>query len=80
MLLAGSVAGLFLAHQKYGKLAWKDLLAPAVELADKGFAIDDALARSLERGLARSRKFAELQRLFGKGAGTSQGLEDGYQL
>ncbi|MCK0110297.1 gamma-glutamyltransferase [Flavobacteriaceae bacterium S0825] len=33
----GTVAGLYLAHQKYGKLPWKDLVQPAVDLAEKGF-------------------------------------------
>lgn len=33
----GTVAGLYLAHQKYGTLAWKELVQPAVNLAQKGF-------------------------------------------
>ncbi len=33
----GTVAGLYKAHQKYGKLPWADLVKPAVELAEKGF-------------------------------------------
>lgn len=33
----GTVAGLFLAHQKYGKLPWKDLVEPSVLLAKNGF-------------------------------------------
>ena len=33
----GTVAGLFLAHQKYGKLPWADLVQPAVDLAKIGF-------------------------------------------
>ena len=33
----GTVAGLFQAHQKYGKLPWKDLVQPAVDLAKNGF-------------------------------------------
>jgi len=33
----GTVAGLYLAHQKYGKLPWKDLIQPAIDLAEKGF-------------------------------------------
>jgi len=32
----GTVAGLWQAHQKYGKLPWKDLLQPAIDLAEKG--------------------------------------------
>ena len=33
----GTVAGLFLAHQKYGKLPWAALLQPAIDLAKDGF-------------------------------------------
>lgn len=45
----GTVAGMALAHQKYGggKLSWADLLEPARRLADRGFAVSHALARSL---------------------------------
>lgn len=33
----GTVAGLWKAHQKYGKLPWKDLLQPAIDLAENGY-------------------------------------------
>ncbi|MBW3469490.1 gamma-glutamyltransferase [Arthrospiribacter ruber] len=33
----GSVAGLYTAHQKYGKLPWKELVQPAILLAENGF-------------------------------------------
>jgi gamma-glutamyltranspeptidase/glutathione hydrolase len=33
----GTVAGLFQAHQKYGKLPWAALVQPAVDLAKNGF-------------------------------------------
>jgi len=33
----GTVAGLFMAHQKYGKLPWRELVQPAVDLARNGF-------------------------------------------
>jgi len=32
----GTVAGLALAHRKFGKLPWKDVVQPAFDLADKG--------------------------------------------
>ena len=31
----GTVRGLALAHEKFGKLKWKDLVAPAVQLAEE---------------------------------------------
>jgi len=39
----GTVAGLFLAHKKYGKLSWKELVMPSVELAQNGFPLTWAL-------------------------------------
>ncbi|MEB8345769.1 gamma-glutamyltransferase [Flavobacteriaceae bacterium KMM 6898] len=33
----GTVAGLYLAHQKYGSLPWADLVRPAIKLAQNGF-------------------------------------------
>lgn len=33
----GTVAGLYLAHQKYGKLSWAELVQPAVNQAKNGF-------------------------------------------
>jgi gamma-glutamyltranspeptidase / glutathione hydrolase len=65
----GTVRGLALAHGKTGKLPWKDLVLPAVALAADGFAMDDALARSLNSGLAKSQKFPEFQRVLGKADG-----------
>jgi len=44
----GSVAGMWDAHQKYGKLTWKELLLPAIELARKGFKISERQAREFE--------------------------------
>lgn len=42
----GSVAGIFESH-KYGKLSFDKLIAPAIELAEKGFVISEREARSL---------------------------------
>jgi gamma-glutamyltranspeptidase/glutathione hydrolase len=64
----GTVRGLALAHRRFGKLPWAELLAPAIRLAEDGFAIDAALASSLNRVLARSADFAELRRVYGKGS------------
>jgi gamma-glutamyltranspeptidase/glutathione hydrolase len=33
-------AGLALAHKRFGKKRWRDLVAPAVELAEKGIVVD----------------------------------------
>ena len=52
----GSVAGMWLAHQKYGSLEWKTLLEPAVKLAEQGFIVHPKLAASIERYIARMAK------------------------
>lgn len=43
----GTVRGLALAHRRFGVLPWKDLVMPAVELAERGFAVSESLARGL---------------------------------
>jgi gamma-glutamyltranspeptidase/glutathione hydrolase len=44
----GTVRGLEMAHTRFGKLPWKNVVAPAVDLA-AGFRLSAALARSLNR-------------------------------
>jgi len=53
----GTVAGLYLAHQKLGSKAWKDLVAPAVVLARDGFEVSIDLARSLERMIPEFKRY-----------------------
>ena len=48
----GTVRGLGLAHQRFGKTPWADLVDPAARLARDGFPISAELARSLNRQLA----------------------------
>jgi len=62
----GTVAGLALAHEKYGKLPWKRLVQPAVQLAAEGVEVDASLARSLNGVLKdkASQNFPELLRVF----------------
>ena len=44
----GTVAGFALAHERYGRASWRDLVDPAVILARDGFEVSERLARSLE--------------------------------
>jgi gamma-glutamyltranspeptidase/glutathione hydrolase len=52
----GTVRGLALAHKKYGKLAWREVVMPAAQLATNGFALDSALALSLTREAGQAMK------------------------
>nr|WP_244507098.1 gamma-glutamyltransferase [Pseudoalteromonas neustonica] len=52
----GSVAGMWLAHQKHGTLNWDVLVEPAVKLAEHGFIVHPKLASSIERYIARMAK------------------------
>ncbi|MEO6760278.1 MAG: gamma-glutamyltransferase, partial [Saprospiraceae bacterium] len=45
----GSVDGMWEAHHKYGRLPWDVLLAPAVELAERGFQVTAQEAQNLDR-------------------------------
>jgi gamma-glutamyltranspeptidase/glutathione hydrolase len=51
----GTVAGLALAHRKYGsgKLTLAELIQPAIDLAHKGFPVEDDLADSLPQAAKR---------------------------
>ena len=48
----GSVRGLALAHKRFGKLPWKDVVMGGVLLAEDGFVISPALARGLNSQLS----------------------------
>src|SRR6188768_4289994 len=43
----GTVRGMALAHQRFGKLPWRDVVQPAVEIASRGFLLPSSTARSL---------------------------------
>ncbi len=65
----GTVRGLALAHQRFGKLPWKDVVLPAVKLAEEGFVLDSPLASSLNWIVGSSEEFPELRHVFGKNEG-----------
>jgi gamma-glutamyltranspeptidase/glutathione hydrolase len=68
----GTVRGLALAHQKFGKLPWKDVVNPSVKLAEEGFVLGNGLATSLNWVVARAKEHSELRRVYGK----ENGAED----
>lgn len=60
----GTVAGLALAHKKYGKLPWRRVLAPAIRLAAQGFPVSFELSQSLRANGEQLAKFPESRRIF----------------
>lgn len=62
----GTVAGLYLAHQRHGKLKWADVVEPSRRLAAEGFLVSDFLARSMtyRSSLDRLELTAETRRVF----------------
>jgi gamma-glutamyltranspeptidase/glutathione hydrolase len=90
----GTVAGLALAHAKYGsgKFTLADLIAPAIDLAQKGFPVEDDLADSLPLASERLKRWPSSGAIFLNGgeplqeadrliqfdlAGTLQAIADG---
>jgi gamma-glutamyltranspeptidase/glutathione hydrolase len=66
----GSVRGMAMAHKKFGKLPWKELVMPAVQLADEGFVISAGLARGLNSQLSGAMgRFPASVAAYGKPAG-----------
>ena len=61
----GSVAGLLLAHERFGKLPRADVIAPAIELAQKGFVLARRPAELLASSYTALKKDATLAKRFG---------------
>ena len=62
----GSVAGLFLAHQKFGTLEWHELIQPALELAKNGFLVTETLEHALENNIEKLSKNEATKKIFFK--------------
>ena len=75
----GTVAGLALAQQKYGsgRLSLADLIAPAFDLAQKGFPVEDDIADSLPDARARLARWPATTSIFFNG---DEPLREGERL
>ncbi len=78
IMTPGTVAGLWHAHQKYGRLPWARCLQPAVATAEEGFVVSPSVWRAwtapspepgVRSGPERMRATPESARLFGKSDG-----------
>lgn len=60
----GTARGFEMAHKKYGRKPWGELVRPAVELASNGFRVSFSLARSLRSDCDLLERFADSKRIF----------------
>src|SRR5436305_10407652 len=74
----GTVAGLALAHEKYGsgKFTLAQLMAPAIKFAREGFPVDDDLADTLPRAQPRLAVWPAAAKIFLKADGAVLGEGD----
>ncbi len=74
----GTVAGLALAHQRYGsgRLTLAELIAPAIALARDGFEVEDDIADSLPRAHTRLGRWPSSAKIFLKPDGNALGPGD----
>ncbi len=63
----GTVAGLYLAHQRYGRLPWKKLVQPAIDLAQKGFVMSYGLYADAKEVISENPGNDFLSAYFGHG-------------
>jgi len=64
--IPGVVAGLDVLFQKYGskKVTWEQILAPAIELAEQGYILDEALPTTIAEGRAGFAKYPEAAKIY----------------
>jgi gamma-glutamyltranspeptidase len=64
--IPGVVAGLELLYRKYGskKVTWADLITPAIEYAENGYELDNALPTSIAEGRRLFEKYPASKRIY----------------
>jgi gamma-glutamyltranspeptidase/glutathione hydrolase len=67
----GTVAGLALAQERYGTLSLKELLAPAIALAQGGVVVSAEFAASLSAASSHLRRWPQSARVFFKADGST---------
>lgn len=60
----GLVAGLYETHKKFGKLKWEEVMAPAIDLAEKGFPLYPHLKEAIKDRSHLLRLDPELLKIF----------------
>ena len=72
--IPGTVAGLIHALEKYGTLDLKTVMQPAIDLAEKGFAVPAALHLNLRSAAKRLGRNEEANRVYLGGVGTAPAM------
>lgn len=64
--IPGVVAGLDYMFRTYGsgKVSWADLIAPAIEYAEQGFVLDEALPTSIAEGRRHFEKYPAARKIY----------------
>ena len=62
----GAVAGMYLAHQEFGSIEWKDLIQPSIDLARNGFIVTKTLEHALENNIKKLKKHEATRKIFFK--------------
>lgn len=60
----GAVSGLWTMHQRFGRLPWRDLVAPAIRLAREGHIVDSTRAATIRGGRRRLGRFPTSAAIF----------------
>lgn len=68
--IPGTIKGFDLVLKTYGRLSWKEVIEPAIRLAEEGFALTEDRASSFNRLSERYGNFTELIKIFSKSDGT----------
>lgn len=67
----GTVAGLALAHARHGRLPWRQLVKPAIRLAERGFPVRLELVQSLREAREHLTPWPASRRVFFKADGSA---------
>jgi len=66
----GTVAGFAAAHKRWGKLPWKTIMQPAIEVAQNGFPISSNVEADIKKNWSRIEQFAATKSTFSKNGQT----------
>lgn len=61
----GTVAGMWAVHQRFGKLSWKEVLAPAIHYANGGFKVDQQLVQRYKEAAEKAPSNSFFKKYFG---------------